>query len=94
MSGLPRSVTELVFGNGMLSANLLKDMGIEHTEKLILETYHLEEGWEKNFGGSWQRFSHLLIALIEAHNESDYMVAFENIRGKVESQDLRKYIVE
>ena len=43
MLGLPCSVTELVFGNGMLSANLLKDLGIQHTAKLILNQYHLKE---------------------------------------------------
>ena len=43
MSGLPCSVTELVFGNGILSANLLKDLGIQNTAKLILNQYHLKE---------------------------------------------------
>ena len=43
MLGLPCSVTELVFGDGMLSANLLKDLGIQHTAKLILNQYHLKE---------------------------------------------------
>ena len=28
MSGLPRSVKKMFFGDGMLSANLLKDIGI------------------------------------------------------------------
>ena len=94
MSVLPFSVIKLVFGGVMIRANLLKDMGIEHTEKLILNQYHLKKDWKKEFSGSWKRFSHLLIALIEAHDESEYMVAFENLRGQVESQDLRKYIVE
>ena len=48
----------------------------------------------KKIGGIWQRFSHLLIALIEAYAESEYMVVLENLRGQVESQYLRKYIVE
>ena len=43
MLGLPHSVTELVFGDGMLSANILKDLGIHHTSKLILNQYHLKE---------------------------------------------------
>ena len=94
MSGLPCSVTKLVFGDRMPSANLLKDLGIEHMAKLILYQYHLKEDWKKKFGGSWQRFSHLIIALIEAYAESEYMVALENLRVQVESQDLRKYIVE
>ena len=42
MTGFPRSVTKLVFGDGIISANLLKDMGIGHTEKLILDQYHLK----------------------------------------------------
>ena len=36
------------------------------------------------FGGSWQRFSHLLIAMIEVHSESEYMVEFEKLRCQVE----------
>ena len=40
---LPRSVTKLVFGNGILSAKLLKDMGIQNMAKLILNKYHLKE---------------------------------------------------
>ena len=43
MSGLPCSVTKLVFGDIMISAKLLKDLGIQHTAKLILGQYHLKK---------------------------------------------------
>ena len=43
MSLLPRSVTKLVFGNIIISAKLLKDMGIQNMAKLILNKYHLKE---------------------------------------------------
>ena len=92
--GIALQCEKLVFGNGMLSAKILKDMSIEHTEKLILYQYHLNEDWKNKFGCIWKRFSHLLIFLIEEHAKSEYMVAFENLRDQVESQDLRKYIVE
>ena len=68
----------------MFSANLLNDLGINHTATLILDQYHLKDYWKDKFVGSWQRLSNLLIALIEAHAESEYMVAFENLRGRVE----------
>ena len=50
MSGLPCSVTKLVFGDGMLSANLLKDLGIQQTEKFIVIQYHIKEDWKKVWG--------------------------------------------
>ena len=81
MLGLPCSVKGLVFVYGMLSANLLKDLG-------ILDQYHLKEDWK--IVGIWKRFSHLLIALIEAYAESEYMAVLENLRGQVESRYLRK----
>ena len=50
MSVLSHSVTKLVFGNVMLSANLLKDLVIQHTVKLILDQYHLNENWKNVWG--------------------------------------------
>ena len=50
MSGLPFSVTKLVFGDGMISANLLKDMGIQQTEKFIVIQYHIKEDWKNIWG--------------------------------------------
>ena len=42
MSVLPCSVPKLVFGDRIISANQLKDMGIQNTAKLILNKYHLK----------------------------------------------------
>ena len=41
--GIASQCEKLVFGNGMISASLLYDLGIQYTEKLILDQYHLKE---------------------------------------------------
>ena len=51
MSGVHRSATKVIFGDGILSMNILRRLGIENSCKLILDRKHLMSfDWPGVFG--------------------------------------------
>ena len=82
------------FGDGIMSCNLLKRVGIEDTCSLILDRYHLlEVDWKKKFGWQWQHLSSFLSALVCAKTEEDYTLVSNAVRSRVTSTDLQEYLV-
>ena len=43
MANIPLSMCKVIFGDGIMSTSLLKELGIENTCKLILDKHHLVE---------------------------------------------------
>ena len=62
MSGVNRSATKLVFGYGIHSAKLLKELRIDWTANLILDQKHLKDDWMIKFPHSWPLFATSLTA--------------------------------
>ena len=52
MSGVDRSATKLVFGDGIHSVKLLKELRIDRTANLILDQKHLKDDWMIKFSRS------------------------------------------
>lgn len=93
MAGVDRSETKIIFGDGIHSNNLLRQLNIEDTSNLIFDRYHLiEVDWKKKFGFSWPSISEYMRALVYAKTEDDYEKALSEVRKRVKSTDLQNYI--
>ena len=93
MSGVSRDETKIIFGDGIMSTNLLTALGIDKTCNLILDRYHLKKvDWKKKFRWDWNRMEPLMEAVMYAKSEAEYDIAIDNVRKKIRSQELQDYI--
>ena len=94
MSGVDRSVTKIIFGDGIHSDNLLRQLNIEDTCNLIFDRYHLMEvDWKKKFGYAWPALSSYMHTLVHAKTEESYTHALEEVRKRVKSTELQNYVL-
>ena len=93
MSGVSRDETKIIFGDGIMSTNLLTALGIDKTCNLILDRYHLKKvDWKKKFRWDWNRMEPLMEAVMYAKSEAEYDIAIDNVRKKIRSQEQQDYI--
>ena len=93
MSGVCKSVTKNIFGDGIMSARLLIQLEIEKTCNLILDRYHLlNVDWPAKFGWLWPRVESFMSSLVYAKSEEEYNVGFEEVRSRCNSLDLQAYL--
>ena len=66
ISGVDRSVTKLIFGDGIMSNNILEELGISESCNLIMDVFHLLElVWPKKFGHwRWLEMSPFMRAVV------------------------------
>ncbi len=79
-----RESIKVIFADGLLSTKLLKELRIEATCKLCLDTYHLLEiDWPKEFGTSnWSRLKVDFKKLVFSGDEEAYNQNLEVCREK------------
>ena len=94
MSGVHRSATKVIFGDGILSTNILRRLGIENSCKLILDRKHLMSfDWPGVFGPFvWARISPFMSNLVYAKTEEDYNNALHEVRTQLTSQNHQNYV--
>ena len=93
MSGVDRTVTRVIFADGIMSLTLLRKLGIENTCNLVLDRYHLVDvDWAKAFGWHYPKIKPLMRKLVDSKTEEEYQQTFELVRSKCPSAIHQTYL--
>ena len=95
MSGVDRRVTKCIFADGIMSASLLRKLGIEDSCNLILDRYHiLEVDWPKAFGWHYLQIKTLLKSMVESNTEDEFNARFDEVRKRCPQQAHQDYLTK